>query len=244
MTPRLWSLSYSPWSERARWALDHSGAPYQKRSYKPLFDELALRRTLGRWRGPVSVPILETDDGVLDGGLAIAEHAQAHGERPVIPADQRAAILRWDERASAAMSAGRMCSLVRTLRSPASMAELVPPNMRRVPGKLAIARAGIRRTMRKYSPVTPGDPNAALEAALAELREGLDAGHETDGVRHLLPTFGYADMSMAQMLAFVEPPKTHLRIGDATRQTYRDGALAERFADLVEWRDALYQRFR
>ncbi|MBO6940139.1 MAG: glutathione S-transferase N-terminal domain-containing protein [Deltaproteobacteria bacterium] len=244
MTPRLWSLSYSPWSERARWALDYGRAPYRKRSYKPLFDELALRRALGRWRGPVSVPILETEGGVLDGGLAIAEYAEAHGEQPVIPPEQRSEVLRWDERASAAMSAGRMCSLVRTLRSPASMAELVPPNLQRVPGKLAIARAGIRRTMRKYAPVTPANPEDALVRALEELREALASGHETDGVRHLLPTFGYADMSIAQILAFVEPPKSHLRIGDATRETYRDGALAERFADLVEWRDGVYETFR
>ena len=244
MTPRLWSIPYSPWSERARFALDFVGAPYEKRSYEPLFDELALRKAIGRWRGPVSVPILETDGGVLEGGFAIAEHAERHGTRSVLPASQRADIIRWDERASAAMSAGRACAMERTLRSPEALLELAPKPLRKVPGTVALARAGVRRTMRKYRPVTPTRPEGFLEETLVAVREALGAGHETEGVRHLLPVFGYADISVAQILAFVDPPNDGLCLGEANRRTYRDGRLAERYRDLARWRDALYERFR
>lgn len=244
MTPRLWSIPYSPWSERARFALDYARAPYEKRTYKPLLGELALRRAVGRWRGPVSVPILETEGGVLEGGFAIADHAQTYGSRPVLPGPQRDDIVRWDERASAAMSAGRACALERTLDSRAALIELAPRQLRSLPGTAALTRAGIQRTLRKYRPVTPTNPGAFLEETLVALKEALEDGHETDGVRHLLPTFGYADISMAQVLAFVEPPSDGLRLGKANRQTYRDGRLAERYRDLVEWRDALYARFR
>ncbi len=244
MTPLLWSIPYSPWSERARFALDYAGAPYEKRTYKPLFDELALRRALGRWRGPVSVPILQTDGGVLEGGFAIAGHAQAHGSRPVLPADHRDDIIRWDERASAAMSAGRACALERTLGSKEALIELAPKSLRKAPGTAALTKAGIQRTIAKYRPVTPTHPHDFLEETLVAIREALAEGHETDGVRHLLPAFGYADISVAQVLAFVEPPVDGLRLGKANRRTYRDGRLAERYRDLVEWRDALYARFR
>jgi glutathione S-transferase len=244
MTPLLWSIPYSPWSERARFALDYAGAPYEKRTYKPLFGELALRRALGRWRGPVSVPILQTGAGVLEGGFAIAEHAEAHGKRSVLPREHRDDVVRWDERASAAMSAGRACALERTLTSRGALIELAPKRLRSMPGTAALTRAGIERTIRKYRPVTPTNPGGFLEETLLALREALEEGHATEGVRHLLPTFGYADISVAQVLAFVEPPSDGLRLGEANRQTYRDGRLAERYRDLVRWRDRLYAHFR
>ena len=49
---------------------------------------------------------------------------------------------------------------------------------------------------------------------------------------------------MAQVLAFVQPPAFGLRIGAASRRNFTDTAMAERYADLVEWRDALYDAYR
>jgi hypothetical protein len=39
----LLALPYSPWSEKARWALDVRGVPYDYRRYQPVLGELALR---------------------------------------------------------------------------------------------------------------------------------------------------------------------------------------------------------
>jgi glutathione S-transferase len=81
MTPRLWSLSYSPWSDQARWALDHCEVEYQRRAYQPLLGEPALRWKLRRLRGPVSVPILELSDRVLTESFDIAQYADRHAAR-------------------------------------------------------------------------------------------------------------------------------------------------------------------
>lgn len=241
MPPVLWSLTYSPWSERARWALDHAGVEYRKRSYRPLIDEPALRLKLERWRGPVTVPILETDDGVLDDSFAIARYANRHGTGdPLMPAADLEAIAAYDDLSSRAMAAGRAASLARMLDDREALLDMIPRRLARLLGplKLAIAAAGIRRTIRKYAAVTPDDPRATLADALDRLRADLD------GAPVLLDRFSYADITAAQVLAFVEPPATHLRLSDAVRRTYRDAELAEGYADLIAWRDALYTEHR
>ena len=84
------------------------------------------------------------------------------------------------------------------------------------------------------------DVNDVVAGIIADLR----AGGETNGVKHLLPHFSHADIAMAQVLAFVEPPSTHLRMTDGIRESFRDPELAERYDDLLSWRDALYEQFR
>lgn len=248
MTPILWSLSYSPWSERARWALERCGVAHRRRAYRPLIDEPALRRTLGRWRGVVTVPILETAEGVLDDSFAIAAYAagRAPGEG-LMPERDRSKISAYDALANRGLAAGRVASLGRVLEDRASLRDLVPGGMRRLLGPVGpiVAGAGVRRTLRKYAAVSPRAPRETLVEVLDTLRADLAKGEPDErGVAHLLDGFTYADVTAAQVLAFVEPPRTHLRMTDATRATYRDAELAERYADLVTWRDALYAAYR
>jgi glutathione S-transferase len=40
---KLVALHYSPWSEKARWALDHHGVAYRYEEYKILLGEPKLR---------------------------------------------------------------------------------------------------------------------------------------------------------------------------------------------------------
>ena len=57
----LLGLPYSPWSEKARWALDVRHVPYRYRVFQPLIGEPALRFKTRRWTGTVTVPVM-TDD--------------------------------------------------------------------------------------------------------------------------------------------------------------------------------------
>lgn len=236
--PRLWSISYSPWSDKARWALDHCGVAYERRSYQPLLGELALRRTLGVWRGPVSVPILEVDGTAIRDSWKIAEwaSAQAAGEDlRLFPADRSAELARYNELSEAALSAGRTLGLRRLLDDGEGLLDLVPARMRAL-GAVArgIAAAGVRRTIRKYAHVTPSD----LDGALIEMLERLRADLKT--TKFLLGKFSYADIVMAEALAFVAPPATHLRLAPASRRAYTHESLATKYVDVVAWRDALY----
>ena len=77
----LLGLPYSPWSEKARWALDVRKVPYRYRVYQPLIGELELRIKMRRLRGPVTVPLLIDERGrVYDDSTDIARFADTLGE--------------------------------------------------------------------------------------------------------------------------------------------------------------------
>lgn len=246
--PRLWSISYSPWSDKARWALDHCEVAYRRRSFRPIVDELALRRALGSWTGPVSVPILQLPDEVLAGSWDIATWADgqvARDELRIFPARHEAALRRYDALSEAALAAGRTLGLRCLLDEDGDgLLDLVPRAMRSL-GPIArrVAAAGVRRTIRKYAPVTPTDLDAAQAELLEALRADLSrAAPGPDGARYLLGTFSYADIVMAEAVAFISPPATHLRLTAASRRAYLREDLASRYPDVVAWRDELYAR--
>ncbi|MBK6921032.1 MAG: glutathione S-transferase N-terminal domain-containing protein [Deltaproteobacteria bacterium] len=248
MTPKLWSLPYSPWSEKAKWALEWSGVAYRRMRYQPIVDELALRWRLRRPTGVVSVPVLQHDGGVLADSFDIARWAAAQdgGDHRCIDDETLATVTAANLASERGLAAGRTLSLTRLLEHPQGLRDMTPPILaRRVPGLAQrLATAGIRRTLAKYAAQVEGSPRHTLERELEQLRADLAAGHRTDGVAHLLPRFGYADIARAQVLAFVRPPTTHLRMTPATRETFVDDELSRRFDDLLQWRDALYARFR
>ena len=63
-TPRLVFLSISPWSERARWALDHHGIDYELVAHVPLLMqefEVAIREELEIEATPPPAPAAVND---------------------------------------------------------------------------------------------------------------------------------------------------------------------------------------
>ncbi|HTL32940.1 MAG TPA: glutathione S-transferase family protein [Kofleriaceae bacterium] len=238
---QLLGLPYSPWTERARWALDVRGVAYEKRLYSPLLGEPGLRRKLGKWRGVVSVPVLTDDDGtVVADSIAIARWANERGAgTDLFPSELDAEIGKLIALADRGLAAGRALSLIRLLRDDEGLLEMVPRSLRKMPGARAISAAGIRRTLRKYDGLRDEEAaRSALAGVLDEVRAAL-AGRPT-----LLGRFTYADIAVAQVLAFVEPPAFGLKIGAGTRRSFCDDVLSERYRDLVVWRDALYEAHR
>lgn len=77
--PRLITIPFSHYCEKARWALDRAGVAYTERGHLPMLHYLAagLRR---------SVPILVTADGPLRDSTAIAAWADAQAPGALLPA--------------------------------------------------------------------------------------------------------------------------------------------------------------
>jgi len=250
MAIELLHIPYSPWSEKARWALEARGVPYRSRSYQPLLGEPALRVRLRKARGIVSVPVLFTPSGPIADSLAIARYAAANGSGPnLFPAGAKPAIERWSQLSEDGLAAGRTRSLARVLESRDALREMLPKSLRLVLGPLGvkIAEQGVRRTLRKYGSARQTDPASALRAVLNELRHalGTTVPSPDGGPKTLLPQgFSFADIAMAQVLSFVSPPGSGLRIGRANRAAFTDPELAPEYADLIAWRDALYSRYR
>lgn len=245
MTPRLWSLSYSPWSDRARWALEHCGVEYERRPYQPLLGEPAMRLRLGQWTGPISVPVLETDEGCLTDSFAIARFADRNAaQKTLFPEGSEAEIERFNALSEAALSAGRTLGLQRILDTEREALDaFVPPMVARALGSAArsIAAWGVRRTLGKYAEATPRDLEGALMALLDALAEALPEATASDEEQcHLLGTFSYADITMAEGLAFIVPPSSHLKLSAPSRRAYTWANLPKGYENLLAWRDRLY----
>jgi glutathione S-transferase len=247
--PELLGLSYSPWSEKARFALDVRRVPYVYRRYQPLLGEPALRLKLRRFTGRVTVPVLTLDDGsVLADSTDIARWADGQGEGPrLFPPVHEAAIARFVALSERGLAAGRVLSLRRMLADDEALTEMLPRPVRRL-GPLAsrIGAMGIGRTLRKYGG-DRDDPEAhrrTLTGALEEIRATLAKAPAGEGPQTLLGQLTFADIAVAQILVSVEPPPSGLKLGPASRRTFVDPALRAPWADLVAWRDALYRAFR
>jgi len=75
-TPRLITITFSHYCEKARWTLDRAGIAYNESGHLPPFHAFAARRNGGQR----AVPILVTDQGVIDDSTRIAQWADR--ERP------------------------------------------------------------------------------------------------------------------------------------------------------------------
>lgn len=247
--PTLLGLPYSPWTEKARFSLDARKIAYTFRTYQPLLGEPALRIAQRELAGPVSVPILTTDEGaVIADSAQIARWADRRGEGPALfPIEHDAEIDRVVALSERALGAGRALSLGRMLEDHAALMEMVPRPVARVAGGAAatIAALGIRRTLRKYgaSGRTRDQHERVLDDALEELRRRLGA-EASAGPATILGAFTFADIAAAQALSFVSPPARGLRIAKASRRAFTDAHFAERYRDLLDWRDALYAKWR
>ena len=74
-------------------------------------------------------------------------------------------------------------------------------------------------------------------------RWALDAhGVDVDYREYLLGEFTYADVTIAMAMQFVAPvDESVIRIGERSRRYWTDEALAEDFADVMAWRDRVFE---
>jgi glutathione S-transferase len=243
--PKLHALHVSPWSERAEWALDHHRVEYERVEHFPILGERRLRRLVGPNKARATVPVLVTEDGVLSESWEIARYADRVGTgATLIPPEQEGEIRRWTALADDAMQSGRVLVMAAMLSSPEALDEAAPPAVPAWARPLVrpFARRITLAFVRKYDLDLAAlqERTQLLEAALAALREGLRAG-----AGYLLASFSYADIALATMLQGVSPVADRFRaLGPATRGVWTREPLAREFADVIAWRDQLYERHR
>jgi glutathione S-transferase len=243
---KLVTLNVSPWSERARWALDHHRLAYRNIDHVPFLGERRLRKLVGPGKQRATVPVLVSGGEVISESWDIAVYADREGKGPaLIPSDRMAEVRQWNDMADQAMSAGRALTVASLLATPGALDEGLPDN---VPGFLRVmlrpmTRYGTKWFARKYD---LGLENQA--PMVAKLREALTTlRNALAGARYLLTggSFSYADIVAASLLQGISPvDDRYLRIGPATRAAWTHHDLAEEFADLIHWRDRLYEQHR
>ncbi|AKV03279.1 hypothetical protein AKJ09_09942 [Labilithrix luteola] len=229
---------FSPWTEKARWALDHHRIPYRYEEYTPLLSEPWLRLRARRTRGAISVPYLLGPGGFsLGDSFAIAQEADRRGrEECLVPLDLMPDITAWNERAERLMRAGRSRILEQTEQRKdvqlESLPQELPRGIRRV--LTPTVRVGTAYLRKKYAVRVV--PDEELEVELAAVRAAI-AG---DPSRALLGRFTLADIAMASALQAVRPHATQpVGLLSAQRAAWERRELAARWEDVLAWRDAM-----
>jgi glutathione S-transferase len=242
----LWGLRYSPWTEKACWALDHHQVEYRYREHTPLLGEPALRwRVRKRPAGsPASVPVLIDGAELIGDSTEIARYAERVGSgAPLFGAEREREISSWCDRSDRAMQHGRALIVSSIARSDAALIESLPPSIPKPlrPAMRGIAKFGTGFIARKYGADT--DARAANEAKLAEFcQQLLDA---LDGRPHLLDALSYADFACAVVVnGFAPLAQRFFPDSPATAEAWTVPTLSERFGPLLEWRDQLYAQHR
>jgi glutathione S-transferase len=236
---RLHVMSYSPWSERARFALLHHRISFEEREHVPLLGELALRaraRGLGR---PATVPLLVDGQTRVMGSLPIAHHADTvgGGDRLIEPT-RLDAITALNDELEPMMHAIRARLLELASEHDDVAIGLTPPALRSLPLSAASARLAGKYIAAKHR-ASLADVTARLRAGLGIIRARLA------GRPYVFECFSYADVVCATPLAIVKPvDDAYVPLHPGLRQHIVDEGLAAEFEDLSRWRDELYDRHR
>lgn len=240
---QLFNIHYSPWSEKARWALALRGVPYESVEYVPMLTEVRLRLKLGSLRGKVTVPVLFANGNVVRDSFDIAKWADEQGSGPsLFPQGADAELRRWNEQSEVALCAGRANTTLRASTNEAAKRESLPPFIQPLgPVARAMGSMGVRYLVDKYglNENTEKENRKKMRGVLETLSQALR------GQDYLLGEFSYADVVMAVGLQFVRPvADKFIRLGPAARQVWTDPELPAEHPDLIEWRDRIYERHR
>jgi glutathione S-transferase len=235
----LVGLMYSPWTQRARWALRHHGIKHDFQHYLPVVGEPMLRVKTRNFTKRVSVPVLLTPHGAVTDSIAIARHADSIGKGAKLYDGHEAAVEKWTAIAETALDAARGLVLRAIEASPEAQAESVSlPLPRALKGPTA--RFGTAMVGWKWK---ANLPEAEAEARIASVLEQLRAALGGKKDAYVDGSFSLADIVMAGVVQAIKPVDDRfIRLQPATRAAWTRPALAARFADLVEWRDALFEK--
>lgn len=225
--------SFSPWTKKARWAIEHCGLAYDYQEYTPTLSEPSLRWQMRQWSGKVSVPVLFAGRDILRGSWDIARYANE--VTGIGRLGELQEIAHWDKLSEAALAEGRTRVVRSVLGNERALEEALPafiPHSLRRPLRF-LARDAARRLDRKYAHLLEF---GSIRDALTATREGLKRSKGD----YLLSDFSYADITMAVVLEVIAPIAiTEPALGPETQECWNDKELAEEFRELIQWRDCL-----
>jgi glutathione S-transferase len=239
MSLELIGIGYSPWTQKARWVLDHHRIEYKYSEHLIMVGIPLLRVKTGRWLGDVTVPTLVGADRPLLDSFAIARWADGQGTRQTLfPATHTDAIEDWNEKSDLLLNAARMITTRELCKDVDALAEALPFYLKPLPGSVAVAKQAARYVIRHYA--VPGDQQSWLEtirSGLVKLREALGSKD------YLLGEFSYADVTMAAAVQSIQPPDSqYIPLGPASHRCWSRPELVAEFADLLHWRTQVLEK--
>jgi len=205
----LWHIELSHYNEKARWALDYKGVPYERRAPMPgLHGPVALALTRGKQR---RLPILRLNGRTIGDSTDIIAALEQHApDPPLYPADpaERARALELEEYFDEELAPEiRRFGWHHLLNEPDYVATALfrgtsPAKERILRLSFPAARA-MTRADYSIDPDTDAVPRAAILAAMDRLESELDGGDYLVG-----DSFSVADLAAAALFTpIVRPPE-------------------------------------
>jgi glutathione S-transferase len=216
-TPRLVTIPYSHYCEKARWALERGGVLFVEETHAPIF---AWRGALGAG-GRRTVPVLVTDDGVIPESTGVLRWVDAHGHSPEpyfppgVP-DVDALVAEFDRRLGPAT---RRIGYFHVLRGePAHVQELLMSDVPRWEARaVRVLGRGIPRLIQyglEINEAGVARSKKTLDEVLGVVSERLGDGRRTLAGE----VFTAADLTFAALVAPVVLPATYaMRFGGPSR---------------------------
>jgi len=240
---RLFGIPFSPWTEKARWVLDHHRLDYTFQEHGPVLGELRLRALMRQPTGRMTVPVLEADRWYKD-SFEIARHADGLGQgHRLFPPERLDELAAWNARSEVALAAARAIFLLGSVDQPRFLDSVLPPG---VPAGMRpllrpMLRRGMESLIQKYR---MREDTGRHESVVTEALDALAATVSLERP-YLLGAFSYADIAMAVTLQGVSPvDEAFMPVGLGGREAWSQPRLAARYPGLIQWRDALYAKHR
>ncbi|HRK01557.1 MAG TPA: glutathione S-transferase N-terminal domain-containing protein [Oligoflexia bacterium] len=243
----LLGLFYSPYTERARWALDHHEVPYKYSEYLMMLGDPLLHWKARSLKSNVTVPFFIHGTRRLGDSYAIAQYADQIGTgSKLFSPNDLAAIDQWNRASEATLGAARAVVVHRLRENSEARLDHLPKLLPEpFNGALRSAAGPIANLAIRYLQKSFQIKDSTAEH-LTELRKRFLALRQALGGRpYLLEKFSYADITSSVCVQALEPvEEPYLSLGSAAREAWRIGELAREFSDLIEWRNSLYRKHR
>lgn len=237
-------MYYSPWTERARWALDYHKLPYRYTEYTTLLGEPLLRFKVSKPFGKVSVPLLITPNGRVNDSFEIANFSDGDSKKiPLVPVAHFDKIKEWAESAELALCSARIRATRRIRDSSEALADRLPSY---TPGFLRnalvpMAYVATEYILHKYQLEEDDDEKLLrnMDVFFSKADKALN------GREFVSENFSFADIVIATAIQALTPvDNKYIYLGLPSRKCMCEPALSEIYSSLIEWRDVVYEKYR
>lgn len=237
-------MYFSPWTERAKWALDYHQAPYKYVEYTTLLGEPLLRLKAGKAVGKISVPLLIMPHEKVNDSFDIAVYSDGTSKKePLVPSAHHAEIKDWTESAELALYSARLRATRRIQASSEALADRLPSYTPKALSKAFVPMAYVATEyiLRKYQLEDDAD-----EKLLRNMDEFFGkADKALSGRKFVFDHFSFADIVIATAVQAITPvDNKYIYLGLPSRKCMCEPSLAEKYPSLIKWRDEVYEQYR
>jgi glutathione S-transferase len=244
MDTRLYQFPVSHYCEKARWALDYKGVPYQAQTLLPGLHIRMLKRIAP----DSSVPVLQMHDVVIQGSDQIIDHLDKRlPDKPLTPKDAtlRQQTAEWETFAANKIADPLRCFYYHYLLDDPKT--LIPLFSEGGPwyGNLLmrVMFTTIKNRMRAGYQINPRTAQVAmhvLDKAIKQLEEHLASRHFLVG-----DSFSRADLSVCALLSpLVLPERGYLKQNTLSVQPLLDYRMARIHSPVFRWVNTIYNTYR